>query len=96
MLRASACTGAVLPFGKSGRARVDVMVRGTFFVAMAMLLSSENFSPRFSLARIETMSVDETGVAAILVGDSFGMAAGGIVNFDVELDAEEQEEPLAK
>lgn len=50
------------------------------------------------LARIETVKVNEKSGSAVLVGELFGMAAGGFVNFDVEveMDEEESEEALSR
>lgn len=45
------------------------------------------FSPPCS-ARISTTTVTKTkGVSALLLADDFGMAAGGLVKFDVDTSA---------
>lgn len=69
------------------------MARRAVLVALAILLSGDGSSPRSSLARIETMSVEENGVSAVLVGEAFGMAAGGVINFEVSVDQEQELAP---
>lgn len=43
-----------------------------------------------SSARIDTVKVEEMEVAAVLIAEEFGMAAGGFINFDVNME----EQPL--
>lgn len=53
-------------------------------ITMAMI-----FAPQCS-ARISTSTFTETkGVSAPLLADDFGMAAGGLVKFDVDMDSTE-------
>lgn len=52
------------------------MGRSFLLVVISALLSP-------CLARITTVSVEEKGLSTVLIADSFGMAAGGYINFDV-------------
>lgn len=72
------------------------MARRVAFVALAFLVAGNGWSPPGGcLARIEKVSVDETGVTAVLVGEAFGMAAGGRIDFDVHLHDDQDEDDLA-
>ena len=66
------------------------MARRAALVALTVFLYGNGLSPLGGcLARIEKVSVDETGVTAVLVGEAFGMAAGGRIDFDVDLHEED-------
>lgn len=52
------------------------MARSFLLVVISALLSP-------CLARIVTVSVEKKGLSTVLIADSFGIAAGGYINFDV-------------
>lgn len=72
------------------------MARRAALVSLAFLLVGNGWSPLGGcLARIKKVSVDERGVTAVLVSEAFGMAAGGRIKFDVDLNYDQDEEDLA-